>query len=427
MREIIKNNILNEEIVHHLTPSGLNVFVMPKKGYTKQYAIYATHYGSNDSKFIVPGEDKPTEVPDGIAHFLEHKMFEEEHGNIFDEYSKLGASANAFTNFNMTAYLFSSTDRFYDCLKVLVGFVQRPYFTDENVEKEKGIIGQEIRMYEDDPNWRVYFNALDALYKVHPVKIDIAGTIESISKINKDLLYKCYYTFYTPQNMVLFVVGDVDSEEVFRIADEMVKPGKVKGEVVRIYPDEPKSVNKTQVVQDMMVSIPLFNIGFKDTDVGYDGYKLLKKGIEMEIALNILIGKSSRLYNDLYDSGLIDNDFGFDFESQKDYGHSIIGGESREPYAVMDAIVKEVERIKKEGIAEGDFDRIKRFIKGRYIKMFNSVENIAHAFVSYYMKGISIFDVYKAVEEVKIQDINSRFEEHFNNPVISIINPISAK
>ncbi|WP_026485524.1 EF-P 5-aminopentanol modification-associated protein YfmH [Caldanaerobius polysaccharolyticus] len=427
MHDIIKDAVIKEELVHHVTPSGLNVFVMPKKGYTKQYAIYATHYGSNDSEFVVPGESQPTKVPEGIAHFLEHKMFEEEHGSIFDEYSKLGASANAFTEFNMTAYLFSSTDKFYDCLKILLGFVQRPYFTDENVEKEKGIIAQEIRMYQDDPNWRVYFNALNGLYSVHPVRLDIAGTVESITKIDKDLLYKCYYAFYTPQNMVLFVAGDVDCKQVFSIADEMVKPGKVSGNVTRIYPVEPKGINKAQVVQEMMVSMPMFDIGYKDVDTGYDGYRLLKKGVEMEIALSVLAGKSSRLYNDLYDRGLIDNDFGFDFEGQKDYGHSIIGGESKDPMAVMEAVTKEVERIKKEGVGQEDFERIKRYIKGRYIRMFNSVESIAHAFISYYMKGINILDVHKAIDEVKAEDVNRRFEEQFNNPVISIVKPISAR
>lgn len=238
------NERIDEKMLLQELDNGLKVYIMPKRGYTKQFAIFATHFGSNDSKFIAPGDTDVTEVPDGVAHFLEHKMFEEEEGSIFEQFSKLGASANAYTNFTTTAYLFASTENFYENLKLLVKFVQNPYFTDENVEKEKGIIAQEIRMYQDDPNWKVYFNALEALYHVHPVRKDIAGTIESISQINKEILYKCYYTFYHPENMVLFAVGDIDIDKTLDIIKENMRQDKKQGKIKRIYPKEPLSVYK---------------------------------------------------------------------------------------------------------------------------------------------------------------------------------------
>ena len=204
-----KNRIINEEVISAKLDSGLDVLLIPKKGYIKKYAIFSTKYGSNDNKFIPINENDVIQVPEGIAHFLEHKLFEEPEGNIFDEFSKLGTNVNAFTNFNQTSYLFSCTDNFCESLELLIKFVQNPYFTDENVEKEKGIIAQEIKMYEDNPGWRVFFNALKGMYFEHPVKIDIAGTIESIQNIDKETLYKCYNTFYNPKNMVLVTVGEI--------------------------------------------------------------------------------------------------------------------------------------------------------------------------------------------------------------------------
>ena len=203
----ISNKKINEKLFYTETKNGLKLFFMPKKGYTKKHAIFSTDYGSIDNIFIPIKENKPCQVPEGIAHFLEHKLFEEPDSNIFEKFSKMGADVNAFTNFNQTSYLFTSTEYFYENLELLIKFVQNPYFTDENVEKEKGIIAQEIKMYEDSPNWRVFFNLLKAMYINHPVKIDIAGTVDSIQTINKELLYKSYNTFYHPSNMVLFIIG----------------------------------------------------------------------------------------------------------------------------------------------------------------------------------------------------------------------------
>ncbi|MDK2793494.1 MAG: hypothetical protein PWP75_122 [Caldanaerobacter sp.] len=417
--EKVREKILFEEL-----ENGLKVYVMPKKGYTKQFAIFATRFGSNDSKFIAPGDDYVTEVPDGVAHFLEHKMFEEEEGSIFEKFSQLGASANAYTNFTTTAYLFSSTENFYENLKLLVHFVQNPYFTDENVEKEKGIIAQEIRMYQDDPNWRVYFNALEALYHVYPVKKDIAGTIESISRIDKDILYKCYYTFYHPENMILFAVGDIDVDKTLQVIEENVRQVKKQGEIKRIYPDEPVEVHKKEVVQNMQVSIPLFNLAFKDTDVGFGGRDLLKKSLEVQIGLEMAVGRSSELYEKLYQEGLVDSTFGFDYSGEIDYGYTIIGGQSKDPLKVRDIIIKAFKE--KSFLDRETFERIKRKYIGKFLRTFNSVESIAYSFINLYMKDIDLMDYLPVLHQINFKDVAERVESHLNeeNSAMSIIYPV---
>lgn len=418
------NERIDEKILLQELDNGLKVYIMPKRGYTKQFAIFATHFGSNDSKFIAPGDTNVTEVPDGVAHFLEHKMFEEEEGSIFEQFSKLGASANAYTNFTTTAYLFASTENFYENLKLLVKFVQNPYFTDENVEKEKGIIAQEIRMYQDDPNWRVYFNALEALYHIHPVRKDIAGTIESISQINKEILYKCYYTFYHPENMVLFAVGDIDIDKTLDVIKENVRQDKKQGEIERIYPKEPSSVYKKEVVQDMQVSIPLFNLGFKDTDVGFGGKKLLKKNLEIQIGLEMALGRSSDLYERLYNEGLIDSTFSFDYGGEIDYGYSIIGGQSKDPFKVRDIILNAINNL--QFLKEEDFERIKKKYIGKFLRTFNSVDSIAYSFINFYMKEINLLDYLDVLYSISFEDVRERFQNHLReeNSVLSVVNPI---
>ncbi|MFV9567833.1 MULTISPECIES: EF-P 5-aminopentanol modification-associated protein YfmH [Thermoanaerobacter] len=418
------NERIDEKILLQELDNGLKVYIMPKRDYTKQFAIFATRFGSNDSKFIAPGDTEVTEVPDGVAHFLEHKMFEEEEGSIFEQFSKLGASANAYTNFTTTAYLFASTENFYENLKLLVNFVQNPYFTDENVEKEKGIIAQEIRMYQDDPNWRVYFNALEALYHVYPVRKDIAGTIESISKISKEILYKCYYTFYHPENMVLFAVGDIDVDKTLDIIKENVRQEKKQGEIKRIYPKEPLSVYEKEVVQDMQVSIPLFNLGFKDTDVGFGGKKLLKKNLEIQIGLEMVLGRSSDLYERLYNEGLIDSTFSFDYGGEIDYGYSIIGGQSKDPFKVRDIILNAINNL--QFLKEEDFERIKKKYIGKFLRTFNSVDSIAYSFINFYMKEINLLDYLDVLYSISFEDVRERFQNHLReeNSVLSVVNPI---
>ncbi|QEK13603.1 insulinase family protein [Crassaminicella thermophila] len=422
----IESKLLKEKMVLKELQNGLKIFFMPKEGYTKQYAIFATNYGSNDSKFIVPGESEVTKVTDGIAHFLEHKLFEEAEGNIFDKFAELGSNVNAYTNFTSTCYLFSSTDRFYENLELLVKFVQSPYFTDENVEKEKGIIGQEIKMYDDNPNWKVFFNALKAMYHNHPVKIDIAGTIESISKITKEDLYKCYNTFYDPSNMIIFVIGDVDENKVFSIIEKnQKKEEKVEKKIERIYPDEPDTVVQNIIEEQLDVSIPLFNIAFKDTNNGLNGRALLDKDISTKILLDMLFGKSSDLYTSLYEEGLINDTFENEYTGEIDYGYSMLGGESKNPKKVLDKVLEYIENMKNKGLSREDFERIKKKHIGQHLSYYNSVEFVATTFVAYHFKNINIFDYIEALKNIKFETIQDRFKEHFNAKrcILSIISP----
>ncbi|QXM05802.1 EF-P 5-aminopentanol modification-associated protein YfmH [Crassaminicella indica] len=424
----IESKSLKEKMILKELPNGLKIFFMPKEGYTKQYAIFATRYGSNDSEFIIPGENQATKVTDGIAHFLEHKLFEEPEGSIFDKFSELGSNVNAYTNFTSTCYLFSSTDRFYENLELLINFVQSPYFTDENVEKEKGIIGQEIRMYEDNPNWKVFFNGLKAMYHNYPVKIDIAGTVQSISKITKEDLYKCYNTFYDPSNMIVFIVGDIKQDKVFSIIERLQKKeSKTEKDIERIYPEEPDTIVQNIIEEKLDVAIPLFNIAFKDIDNNLSPKELLQKDIATKIILDMLFGKSSDLYMSLYEEGLINDTFENEYTGEIDYGYSMLGGESKSPKKVLERVLAHIDKLKGTGLNEKDFERIKKKHIGQHISYYNSVEFIATTFVAYYFKGINIFDYVEALKNIEFEAVQKRFREHFNRErcVLSIISPKS--
>lgn len=426
MKKIV-NDTLREEIYYEKLKSGLEIFFMPKKGFTKNYAVFATKYGSNELQFVPIGESEKIKVNEGIAHFLEHKMFEQpDGGNAFDRFSELGANANAYTNFTMTAYLFSCTDNFHQCLEHLIKYVQTPHFTDENVDKEKGIIEQEIKMYDDNADWKVYFNTLKAMYVNHPTKIDIAGSVESIYKINKEELYKCYNTFYNSGNMALFVVGDLQWNDIVRTIDDSLKKDEpIIEEIKRFYLEEPNKINEKRIIENLTVSIPLFNIGFKDVDINIKGKELLKKEIGTEIILDMVFKKGGSLYEELYLNGLINDSFGCDHISQIDHGYTIIGGESKEPDKVKGVIFKYIDRFKKEGLNHDDFERIKKRKIGMFLKYFDSMEFIANNFISYHFRGINLIDYLEILKNVEFKDIDKRFKNHFSEEysVISIINP----
>lgn len=423
-----KNNALGEEVYYGTHSSGLGIYIIPKKGYSTTYAIFGTCYGSVDSKFIVPGETEVTEVPDGIAHYLEHKMFDQPDGsNVFDKFSKYGGNANAFTSFNMTAYLFSATSNVEENLETLMDYVQSPHFTKESVEKEQGIIGQEIRMYDDDGKWRLFFNFLDCIYQKHPVKKDIAGTVESISHITPEYLYKCYNTFYNLSNMVIVVIGDVDPVKISGVIENAVKKNEpFSQEIKKLYPDEPKEIAKQYAEQKLSVAMPLFMTGFKDIDTALFGKDLLKKSIEMNILLKMLFGKSSKLYKELYEKGLINNSFSIEYSFQPDYAYSTIDGESSDPKAVYNAIIAEMERINHEGLKKADFERIKKVIWGEYIRLQNDVEDYAHTFIQMKLMGIDYFDFADVYHTISFEDIQNRFKNHFvpERSALSVVNPV---
>ena len=409
--QIIENSKVKEKLYIEKLENGLTIMIIPKKGIQKKYVIWGTNYGSNDSKFIAPGEKNITEVPKGVAHFLEHKMFEQENGiNSLDTLTALGVDANAYTTNNHTAYLFECTENFYPALDELMDYVQHPYFTDENVEKEKGIIGQEIMMYDDYPEWKVYLNTLEAMYYEHPVKLDITGTIETISHIDKEILYKCYNTFYNPSNMAMVICGDFEPSKLLEEIKKRLINKKANGEIKRIYPDELENIVKNQVEQNMNVSQPLFAIGIKDT-VAKEKERV-KKHIAIEILLNILIGRSSKLYKELYDNNILFSVPSLDYEFAQGYAHILITGQSKNPQEVYKKFKEKVEEIKNKGIDLKEFDRIKKRIYGEYIKEYNNVSDIARMFLSDYFEGINSFEY---IEEVAI--INKQYVEQVLNEV----------
>ena len=401
MVNTIINDRIKEKILYKELESGLKVYFMPKPGFTKKYAIFSTNYGSNDNKFIPIGEDEPLVVPEGIAHFLEHKLFEEAESNIFDQFSKMGAYVNAYTNFNQTSYLFYTTDKFYESLELLVKFVQSPFLTDENVNKEKGIIAQEIKMYDDNPKWRVFFNCLKAMYINHPVKTDIAGTVDSINTITKELLYKAYNTFYNPSNMVLFVVGDLKFEDVIEVVkkSEKILPKNSKEEF-RIIEEEPNKINQEFIEEKMFVSTPLFYIGFKDYQLGLLGEEAVKKDIVTNMILDMLFTPSSQFYNELYNEGLIDNNFGAYYTGKKTYGHSLIIGQSNSPVKVYDRILDLINKSGKELLNIDDFNRLKKKNLGSFLMGFNSVEFIATNFIDLYFDDFNLLDYLTVLERI---------------------------
>ena len=425
--QIIENLKVKEKVYIEKLENGLTVKVIPKKGALKKYMIWGTRYGSIDSEFVVPGEKEKTQVPMGVAHFLEHKMFEQENGtNSLDVLTALGVNANAYTTNDHTAYLFECTENFYEAMDELMDYVQHPYFTDENVEKEKGIIGQEIAMYDDYPDWRVYYNSLDAMYQNNPVKLDTAGTVESISKIDKEVLYRCHQTFYHPSNMVLVLCGDFEPEKMVEEVKKRLITNKKAGEITRIYPEEPEEIAKEKVEQVLEVSQPLYTIGIKDKPENnlVDGKNtMIKKQIAIEILLNLIIGRSSSLYQELYQEGILYEQPSLEYEFSKNYAHVLITGQSSNPEDIYQKFKKEVSKLKEQGIEEKDFLRMRKMIYGGYIREYNDVGDIARMFLADSMKGINSFDYLEEIEGINVEYLKQVLEDVFKEDkmVISIV------
>ena len=420
--QIIENSKVREKLYIEKLENGLTVMIIPKKDVQKKYVIWGTKYGSNDSKFIVPGEQDETEVPKGVAHFLEHKMFEQESGvNSLDTLTALGVEANAYTTNDHTAYLFECTENFYPALDELMDYVQNPYFTDENVEKEKGIIGQEIMMYDDYPDWRVYLNALEAMYHEHPIKLDITGTIETISNIDKEVLYKCYNTFYNPSNMAMVICGDFEPEELLDEIKKRLIPKEANGEIKRIYPEENSEIVKEKVEQKMDVSQPLFAIGIKDKIA--DTKERVRKHIAIEILLNMIIGNSSKLYKELYEEGILFGTPSLDYEFAKGYAHILITGQSPEPEKVYEKFKKAVEEMKAAPINSEEFNRIKKRTYGGYVKEYNDTADIARMFLADFFKEINSFDYLEEMTTINEQYVEQILKEVFDDKkmIISVI------
>ncbi|MDM5327913.1 pitrilysin family protein [Neobacillus sp. CF12] len=428
--EKINFDQLQEELYHEKLPNGLNVYILPKKGFNKTFATFTTKYGSIDNNFVPLGKEEYVKVPDGIAHFLEHKLFEKEDGDVFQQFSRQGASANAFTSFTRTAYLFSSTSDVEKNLKTLVDFVQDPYFSEKTVEKEKGIIGQEITMYDDNPDWRLYFGLIQNLYQNHPVKIDIAGTIESISHITKDLLYECYNTFYHPSNMLLFIVGPVDPTKFMdQIRDNQLK--KVyedMPEIKRKFEDEPVHAAQQKQVLEMNVQTSKCLIGMKALHVDQSGAELLKNELTMNVLLDLMFGKSSDNYTQLYNDGLIDETFSYDYTQEQGFGFAMIGGDTENPEKLTDQL-KDMLFQAKNGttFTEEQLDRAKKKKIGGFLRAVNSPEYIANQFTRYAFNDMNLFDVVPTLEKITLNDVKTMASEVISEERFSVCQVIPKK
>lgn len=416
MKKIDYPNI-KETLYHETLDNGLEVYIVPKPGFSKYFATFTTKYGSIDNKFIPIGETDYIKVPDGIAHFLEHKMFESETGgDVFEQFTKYSANSNAFTSFNRTSYLFSCTSHFEENLSILLDFVQEAHLTDENVEKEKGIIGQEIKMYDDNPDWRLYFGTIENMYKENGVRVDIAGTVDSISQIDKETLYKCYNTFYHPANMLLFVVGDVNVDATL----DLIKQNQAKKQyksfeaVKRDYIFETNEVHKKEEVLKMDVFTPKVAIGVKDHLSKRQGKELMKYEILMDIVFDYLFSKSSPIYQELLDEELINESFSYELTFEYSHGFAVISTDTKKPEAFRDRIKDILLSAKTFKMSEEDFTIHKNKLLGQSIKALNSTENIANSFTRYRFNEMNMFEAIEIYEELTLEDlsiVNDFFDE----------------
>ncbi len=414
-----------ETCYHLLHSSGLPIYVWPKRDYTTAYAVFATKYGAIDTACVADG--KLTELPAGTAHYLEHKLFENEDCDAFERYAATGANANAFTSFDQTAYLFTCTQNVTASLEILLDFVQKPYFTEKTVEKERGIIGQEIRMGEDSPFRRVFMNLLMGLYAEHPVHTDIAGTVESIAEITPELLYNCYHTFYNLHNMVLSVAGNITCEQVEEVADRLLQPCEPRV-TRRAAVNEPRPAVTPRVEVAMPVAVPLFYLGYKapmDTAQGLKGESPAALAAA-DVLEELLGGKASPLYTSLMKQGLINASFGVEYFSVPGSGTWIVAGESRDPDAVAEEFRKEIARLQRDGITDADFTAARNAVYGDLIAQQDNPEACGDLLVDAHFEGYGPFDPLEAVASLTVEDVLKRLNTDFDEQAscLSIVKPL---
>ena len=419
----MKNERLGERYFSVKHSSGLKILICPKEGFRSSYAIIGTYFGSINSSFIHNG--KKITVPDGTAHYLEHKLFESEEGDAFSQYAETGASANAYTSFDVTCYLFSCTERFDESLEILLDLIRSPYFTPETVAKEQGIIGQEIKMYEDSPEWRVNMNLLQAMYSEHPINKDIAGTVETIAEITPEILYDCYNSYYNLNNMVLCVAGNITPEQVLAIADKKLTADE-PAVTESLIPEEPYKVKQDYIEQTLPVAVPLFSLGYKeDADsAAVTG----KESLCTAIMLEAFAGEGSRLYRELLDKKLINSSFGAEYSYGIGYRHISIGGESREPELAAEIIRNAVRELHKKGISAEDFENARNCVYGRLVRSWDSPSAIANDLISSQFMGRKVFEAENLITELTVDDINERLRSELDpeNFCLSVIKGIES-
>ena len=412
---------LDETVIWDKLPNGLTVAVVPRKGFAKKLAYFVTDFGSIHTRFKLDGE--AFTAPDGVAHFLEHKMFDLPRGEISAEFAALGANPNAFTSYDMTAYYFSGTEEFQKSLELLLEFVSIPYFTAESVAKEQGIIGQEIDMVFDSPESRVFENLMEIMYSVHPVRIPILGTRETIGEITPEVLYRCHRAFYRPENMMLCVVGDVDAEAIRETAIRLL-PQNPPHTVEKETWQEPMTVIQSEISCKMEVAMPMFQLGFKcePQDHGEAAVRLEMVG---DLAAEALFGESSKLYLELYEKGLIDSSFGGGFESLDGMSMLTCSGDSDDPWAVRDAILERAQQLAQEGVQEADFLRMKRSALGRRIKDLDSFNSTCFRLCAYHFSKFDYMEfprVFQDIRESEIREFLRRVVQQ-NRCCLSVILP----
>ena len=424
-KQIFENKKIGEKYTLATHKSGLKIYVCEKKNFHGAYAVFGTRYGSIDNAFRLKGEKEWTEVPEGIAHYLEHKLFESEDGDAFTRYSKTGASANAYTSFDRTCYLFSCTDRFFDSFDILLDFVQHPYFTEETVRKEQGIIGQEISMYDDSPSWVLLLNLFTIMYKNNPVKINIAGTAETIAKINADLLYKCYDTFYNLNNMFITVCGNVDTDKVLCAVEKELRDVEKKEIEEKPY-DEPSEVVAPYISQQMPVALPLFALGFKQDCVGY---RSVKERVETEMLLEIIMGSQTDFYNELMNEGLINKEFSASYFEGRNFASVLFSGESKDPAALSEKIKNRIREVCEKGVEPEKFELVRRQFYGNYVMNFNNVEIVGDMLTNCACASSGLFDEAEIYEKMTVNDLNERAKTSFDfdRLCMSVIEPIKSE
>ncbi len=412
---------LGERVTRLRLHNGLEVVVVHKPYHAKRYAFFATRYGGMDLRFRLDGVWRDT--PAGIAHYLEHKMFDTREGNALQELAKNGAVDNAFTSNAITGYYFECTEKFYESLRILLSFVSEPYFTQESVDKEQGIIAQEIRMIEDEPDWRVYANLMECLYASHPVRVPVAGSVESIKAITPQVLYDCHKAFYTPANMVLVCVGDVEAAEVAALASEIL-PGESGPVIERDYGEEPPLPVGQEREITMEISMPTFLGGWKCRPV-QTGEDLLRRSIIGDMACDVLFGDSSPLYTSLYEEGAINGSLGGNFDVLPGAAYLYVGGDAKDPRDVFRRIAAEARRLGEEGIDEAFYCQIRRASYGQMLRSLNSFENIAVSMAEGYFRGFDYYRFPEIFETVTKADVEAFLREELTeeHAALSIIWP----
>lgn len=417
----LTNEKLGETVFCAVHPSGLEIRVLPKKGYNSAYAVFGVKYGSIDTAVHNDSGEFET-IPEGTAHFLEHKLFESEDLNAFKRFAKTGASANAYTSFEKTAYLFKGSDKIEESLEILLDFVRNPYFTQETVEKEQGIIGQEIRMYQDLPDWQVMFNLLKALYEKHPVRIDIAGTQDSIAEIDADLLYRLYKNFYNPANMVLCVVGAIEPEKVFEIVENNIRETDGR-KIERKFEKESAKPVKDYIEQKLSVACKQFLLGYKE-DIS-EPLLSLEDELASQIMLEAIAGKSSPLYKKLLDEELIDLGFGTELFNGFGFSCVMMGGTSADPDKTVSILRSEIKRMQKEGIDPAAFERAKRKIYGRMVMGYNDIDDTANLMMNLYFNGYEPFAELEVCKNITLEKAHERLAVlKEKSSAVSVISPI---